>query len=64
MKVKIEDNNEKSFDDKVIVLRGNFRQILPFVRKRSKNMRLNVVKTNESAWDIKKFANWVFEIWD
>jgi len=49
MKVKIEDNNEKSFDDKVIVLRGNFRQILPFVRKRSKNMRLNVVKTNESA---------------
>jgi len=79
-------NADKPFGGKVVVLGGDFRQILPVVRKGSRyhivnssinysdlwqyctflklsqNMRLKTTASNESAKDIKEFADWILKI--
>jgi len=86
MRARNEDNVDKPFGGKVVVLGGYFRQILPVVRKRSrydivnssinysdlwqyctvlklsKNLRLKIVVSNESAIDIKEFIDWILKI--
>jgi len=88
MRARNEDNADKPFGGKVVVLGGDFRQILPVVRKGSRydivnssinyfdlwqyctvlklsqNMRLKSVVSNESAIDIKEFADWILKIRD
>jgi len=88
IRARNEDNADKPFGGKVVVLDGDFRQILPIVRKGSRydivnssinysdllqycivlklsqNMRLKSVVSNESAINIKEFANWILKIGD
>jgi len=86
---KVDDaNNDKPFGGKAVVLGGDFRQILPIIKKGSrfdiiksainyselwncckvlklsKNMRLSTTTNNQTANDIKEFADWILKIGD
>jgi len=83
MRAESEENAHKPFGGKVIVLGGDFRQILPVVKngsrydivkelinyfelwthckvlKLTKNMRLSIKKSLQTATEIKEFADWI-----